>query len=93
MYTSPLMLFRTSRSETATLAQAAEATGGRLHDPQFSKDDPVGAFRAVFDDFRRSYVLRYSPTGVPLTGWHELTVAVKGNKATDVRARKGYFGG
>jgi VWFA-related protein len=93
VYTSPLMLSRASRPETVMLGQAAEATGGRLHDPQFSRDDPVGAFRTVFEEFRRSYVLRYSPTGVPLTGWHELSLTVKGNKATEVRARKGYFGG
>ena len=89
----PLILSRTFRDEREMLGQAAEATGGRLHDPQFSRDDPVGAFKRVFDEFRQSYVLRYTPTGVPSGGWHELNVSVKGNKATDVRARKGYFGG
>jgi Ca-activated chloride channel family protein len=73
------------------LGDAAERTGGRLQSPIFSFN-MVKAFQQVFDDFRTSYVLRYTPTGVRPDGWHELKVEVpKAPKAT-IRARRGYTG-
>jgi VWFA-related protein len=74
------------------LKQAAEATGGRVQ-TQILSVNVVGYFRQAFDDFRQSYVLRYTPTGVPRDGWHEITVEVPGHPRATIRARKGYFGG
>ena len=47
----------------------------------------------AFDDFRTSYVVRYTATGVTRGGWHDITLRVKRPPNATVRARKGYFGG
>jgi VWFA-related protein len=74
-----------------TLREAARLTGGDLHEPGVFVDaNPVGIFKQVFDDFRRSYVLRYMPKGVAREGWHDLTVRVPAAPSFVVRARKGY---
>jgi hypothetical protein len=57
----------------------------------FGNAGPVQAFSKIFDDFRRSYVLHYSPERVPRHGWHQLRVEVPARKYT-VNARSGYFG-
>jgi hypothetical protein len=49
-------------------------------------------FRKILDDFRSSYVLFYSPTGVERTGFHTITVNVT-RPGLVVTARRGYFGG
>jgi hypothetical protein len=72
-----------------TLKRAAAATGG---DVRYLRD-AVGAFKIILDEFRTSYVLRYTPQGVPRDGWHELDVRVTKPGTMTVRARKGYFGG
>jgi len=78
-----------------TITRAAERTGGELHEPSrlFRGTSIARAFKTIFDDFRQSYVLVYSATGVPTRGWHAIAVAVP--KLTDVtiRARQGYYGG
>jgi hypothetical protein len=51
------------------LREAAARTGGELHTGALS-DTPVEAFRKILDDYRQSYVLHYTPTGVPRGGWH-----------------------
>ena len=69
----------------------AGPTGGQVFpvDPQ----DPVGrAFSDAIRDFRTSYVLRYTPEGVPAEGWHSIAVSVTRAGKYDVRARKGYGG-
>lgn len=73
------------------LRAAAEATGGQLHDLR-PLSSSVRAFRRVLDEFRRSYILRYAPAGVPPEGWHEITVRLKRPGRYSVRARNGYFG-
>ena len=76
------------------LESAAVRTGGELHGPSLtSRNDPVKTFKKVFDDYRQSYVLRYTPKGVVRDGWHEIKVEVPGHPRATVRARKGYFGG
>ena len=50
------------------------------------------AFQAILDDFRTSYVLRYTPRGGTPKGWHELTVKVTRRGSYTIRARKGYEG-
>lgn len=74
------------------LREAAEATGGGLHASP-ALGDAVAALERVFDEFRHSYVLHYSPKNVRGTGWREIAVRVAGPDAEryTVRARKGYF--
>jgi len=76
------------------IARAAERTGGEVHRQSrfFRASSVARAFRAVFSDFRQSYVLRYSPNGVPASGWHPIVVAVPSVKDATIRARQGYYG-
>ena len=78
----------------AILLQAAERTGGTLHEQSFffRASALLRAFKAIFDDFRQSYVLRYSPTGVSPNGWHAIRVEVPAAKDATIRARQGYYG-
>ena len=76
------------------IESAVNKTGGEVHRSHwfFRSASILGNFKKIFEDFRSSYVLRYSPEGVAATGWHGITVTVpKKNKAT-VRARAGYYG-
>jgi hypothetical protein len=77
--------------DTGPLKEAVERSGGDLHRGGFRRADAVAAFSKVFEEFRQSYILHYSPEGVPGTGWHELRVEVPAGRYT-VRARPGYFG-
>ena len=78
----------------AILLQAAERTGGTLHEQSFffRASALLRAFKSIFDDFRQSYVLRYSPTGVSPNGWHAIRVEVPAVKDATIRARQGYYG-
>ena len=78
----------------AMIEQAAARTGGALQTQSrfFRASAIVRAFRTIFDEFRQSYVLRYSPNGVDTRGWHSITVTVPKIKDATVRARQGYFG-
>ena len=74
------------------IADAATRTGGTLHDPSYFLGSSVlRAFRTIFDEFRQSYVLRYSPTGVARGGWHAIVVQVPSMSGVTIRARHGYF--
>ena len=53
--------------------------------------ETTGHLGHVLDDFRASYVLRYSAHGVRRPGWHDVTVEVPGGRGYRVRARSGYF--
>jgi VWFA-related protein len=76
------------------LREATVRTGGGLHtSAAVGPNDVVEMFRKVFDDFRVSYILHYTPTGVARNGWHPLKVSVPGHPQYVVRARQGYFGG
>lgn len=73
------------------LEDIARRTGGQLF--LVDIDAPItDAFRQAIDEFRRSYVLRYRPTGVEMGGWHEIQVRVTGGEGYEVRARRGYGG-
>ena len=74
------------------LSDAAERTGGRMHEPIFG-GNLVRMFTQVFDDFRTSYVLRYTPNGVLTGGWHDVKVEVPSQPRATIRARRGYIGG
>jgi hypothetical protein len=76
-----------------TLQEAARRTGGELYGAGSLEADPVGAFDRVFEDFRSSYVLRYTPARVNARGWHELEVKTTRPEKLTLRARRGYFGG
>ena len=79
----------------AILRQAAERTGGQQHEQSrfFRASSLARAFKSIFDDFRQSYVLRYSPEGVKGPGWHAIAVTVPAAKNATIRARQGYYGG
>jgi hypothetical protein len=74
------------------VGQAADLTGGEKHKSRFG-DPAVKAFAQILDEFRSSYVLRYSPAGVSGRGWHRVRVAVPAQPTYTIRARSGYFGG
>jgi tetratricopeptide (TPR) repeat protein len=68
-----------------------EAAGGGWHQAAvFSEPSLPGAFRKVFDDFRHSYVLRYTPRGVTRSGWHTLSVTTPKLRGVTINARRGY---
>lgn len=74
------------------LRAATEVTGGQVYDANESSSLKK-TFTGLFDDFHRSYVLRYSATGVTASGWHEIVVTVPTHAGYHVQARRGYFGG
>lgn len=76
---------------TRALREAVARTGGELFQVEAGTALPE-RFQQVLDDFRTSYLLTYTPTGVRRPGWHALQVRVAG-KTYSVRARSGYQGG
>jgi len=72
------------------LIEAAKKSGGASHALSRASSD----FKRVFVDFRASYVLRYTPKGVAVAGWHDLRVTLKRLDAArhTIRARRGYWG-
>ncbi|HUF23406.1 MAG TPA: hypothetical protein VMN81_04695 [Vicinamibacterales bacterium] len=77
------------QKEFDVLREAAEATGGALHVPGLF-NSASSIFRKVFEDYRRSYLLRYTPEGVPREGWHDVVVTVPAYPSYTVHARRGY---
>jgi hypothetical protein len=71
-----------------------DGSGGQTYSGGFLRRgaSPVRAFKHVLDDYRQSYVLYFTPEGVPRDGWHALKVEVPSGRFT-IRARSGYFGG
>ena len=68
-----------------------EATGGAWHQAAgLSVPSLTGTFKATFDDFRSSYMLRYTPQGVTRGGWHTIKVTVPERRGLEVNARRGY---
>jgi VWFA-related protein len=81
-----------SPAALAALSAAASRTGGSLYPPTQNVGGLVAAFQRAIDDFRHSYVLFFTPTGVAGPGWHDISVKVLKPGSFDVRAREGYFG-
>jgi Ca-activated chloride channel homolog len=79
------------RPEHQALFESLAATsGGTL--TVLQRDQDLGdSFTRALDDFRTSYVLRYTYDGPSRPGWHELTVRLTRRGTYDVRARQGYF--
>ena len=73
------------------VGQSAVRTGGDLHRSRFG-DPAVRTFAQILDEFRQSYVLRYSPQGVKGAGWHTVAVQVPAQPALTIKSRSGYFG-
>lgn len=84
---------RARRDGAAMIQEAAERTGGELHELSFffRSSTLLRAFKTIFDDFRQSYVLRYSPAGVSRSGWHAIRVEVPSVSGATIRARQGYY--
>jgi VWFA-related protein len=70
--------------------RAAERTGGGMHAALFG-DPTVREFGRILDEFRASYVLRYTAQGVARGGWHAVKVDVPGTRGVTIHARSGYF--
>jgi len=80
-----------SAAHEALFKELADQTGGLT--VVLQRDQDLGdAFVRAIEQFRTSYVLRYTATGVKREGWHDLTVSVKRSGTYEVRARRGYFG-
>jgi VWFA-related protein len=65
-----------------------QQTGGLLHRAGRSDD----ALEAIINDFRTSYLIRYTPRGVTPGGWHALKIKIARPGSFTIRARKGYEG-
>jgi hypothetical protein len=73
------------------LKEAAEATGGDLYVPGiFTNRTASAVFEKAFADYRRRYLLRFTPHGVTREGWHDVTVTIPAYPALEVKARRGY---
>lgn len=73
------------------LKAGADSTGGGLYQGEMlSEPSLYGTFAKAFENFRQSYVLRYTPTGVARTGWHQISVTVPRDKSVVIHARNGY---
>jgi VWFA-related protein len=77
--------------ESPFLEDVTKLTGGGLVKLQSSKDLSA-TFLRILDEFRNRYLLSYSPSGVPTSGWHKLDVRLKGRRGT-LKARAGYQAG
>jgi len=74
----------------ARLELLARVTGGRL--VHSGRDAEMGnTIIRTLNEFRQGYVLHYGLDGVPLAGWHKLTVQIPRARKYTVRAREGYF--
>jgi VWFA-related protein len=81
----------TDAREVDFVAQSAARTGGDSHRSRFG-DAAIRTFAQILDEFRQSYVLRYSVQGVKSSGWHTVAVQVPAQPTLTVKARSGYFG-
>jgi VWFA-related protein len=80
----------TDAGEEDFVGQSAARTGGDVHRSRFG-DPAVRTFAQILNEFRQSYVLRYSPQGVKGNGWHAVVVQVPAQPALTIKARSGYF--
>ena len=71
------------------LKNITETSGGQMTEARRG-ESLSETFLAALEQFRTSYVLRYTPKGVPRAGWHAVDVSTK-NPKYKVRARQGYW--
>ena len=74
----------------STTSRKRDANRRRSHQSRFG-DPAVRTFAQILDEFRQSYVLRYSAQGVKGNGWHAVVVQVPAQPALTIKARSGYF--
>jgi len=80
-----------SRLMPEFLRDVTSLTGGRLFEVE--KTATLGAiFINVLEEFRRRYLISFTPQGVEKNGWHRLEVRLKGRRG-NVKARPGYLAG
>lgn len=73
------------------LEAIALATGGGWHMPGlFTDRNATAIFDKLYEVSRRSYRLRYVPTGVARDGWHDVSVTVPKYRGYQITARPGY---
>jgi VWFA-related protein len=77
------------RRQFGFLRDLSTATGGRLIEIESTRDLEA-TFRRILDEFRKRYLIVYSPNGVAVGGWHQLDVQVK-RRGLTVHARPGYL--
>jgi VWFA-related protein len=65
-------------------------TGGGVFMPAEDSRQLERRFNEALDSFRQRYVLTYAPQGTETTGWHPVTVKVKGHRYR-IRSRPGYL--
>jgi len=89
--TGPAAPLHTLTPDGVRVRNAAESTGGDLYQAEaLSEPTLYGVFAKAFENFRQSYILRYSPKGVARAGWHDITVTVPRDKSVTIRSRNGY---
>ena len=80
-----------SRLKPEFLRDVTSLTGGRLFEVE--KTAALGEiFVRMLEEFRRRYLVSYTPRGVEKSGWHRLEVRVK-ERRSHVKARPGYLAG
>jgi tetratricopeptide (TPR) repeat protein len=79
------------KHDFGNLREATAVTGGAIHAPGiFAERDAAAVFKKVFEDYRRTYLLRYTPKGAPKEGWHEIVVKIPAHTGYTINARRGY---
>jgi len=79
------------RNRPEFLGDLASLTGGRLYEVERTTNLSQ-TFLNVLEEFRRRYLVSYTPQGVGRSGWHRLEVRVK-NRRAHVKSRPGYLAG
>jgi len=80
---------REHRAMWRFLGELADATGGGRVPADMDRLSET--FREIVQRFAEGYQLLFYPQGVERTGWHRLTVRLRG-RAGQVQARRGYQG-
>ena len=79
------------RTKSEFLRELTSFSGGRLF--EMDKTANLSAtFLSILEEFRRRYLVSYTPRGVSKDGWHRLEVRIKGKRAA-AKARPGYLAG
>jgi VWFA-related protein len=76
--------------QSSSLKSLADATGGDVLKVK-SSSGLRAAFQKILQEFRSRYVLAYTPSGIPLGGFHTVDVRVR-QRGLTVKARPGYTG-
>jgi VWFA-related protein len=87
----PFYLNGLSDPDEDQIVTVAQTTGGGAYGAGLLGRSMVEFFTNVLTDYRRGYVLQYTPSAVASEGWHEIDVKVTKPGKYDVRARRGYF--